>query len=388
MKIILICGGKGKRLWPLSTESTPKQFIPLYDNSESMLLKTYQEVTSLFNKKDIYIATIKQYKKEIKKEIKHFNNIIIEPDYIGTLGAVFNIAIYLKEEKKIDENEVIAILPIDHDADVNFYKNLYKANEIINKGISDLCLIGIKPTFPSIHYGYINSENGLVTSFKEKPNIEEATKLLANNALWNTGINIFKLKKVIDVSKNYLNYQNYKDFKKNYHNLPHTSFEYEVLEKEKNISVISSNSSWNDLGTWDRLALKLSPADEFNTSIINYEDKKIINEGVKNVILVNTSHGIKLLNKTVNDTKFYSWGYIKHLNTYNNNETTFTTNQITIFKDNIYKANKSSEYFISSGKCLINNKIINTGENIHLDENTEITALTFLEIIEVTLKKN
>lgn len=303
MKIVLLSGGKGKRLWPLSTDDMPKQFIPIFDNYSSMLKKTYDLNLKKNKKEDIYVATGYEYEEKIKVELFNFDNFIFEPAYIGTFGAILNVAVYLSENKNISLDEIVSIVPIDHDVDENFYNILFDAqNKILNDECS-ICLIGIEPSFPSCQYGYIIENNGVVESFCEKPNVEKAKSILLQKALWNSGIVVFRLRKIIEIAKNYCLYDTYNDFYNKYQLLPHSSFDKEVLEKEKNIAVVRSSLRWNDLGTWEILAYKMSKPDEYNTNIINFENKKIVNEGVEDAIIINTVNGIKIIKKQVDKEK-------------------------------------------------------------------------------------
>ena len=387
MKFVLLSGGKGKRLWPLSTDSVPKQFIPLFEDSNSMLKKTYNSVLSISDREDIYIATLKEYENEIKNEIPNFENFIFEPSCIGTFGAILNIAAYLKEIKKIPDNEIIAVAPIDHDVDSSFYNIINDAESLMNKNNSDICLIGIKPTFISKNYGYIINSNDIVLSFKEKPNIEEASELISKGALWNSGIIIFRLDKIIKVLKKYQKYSSYEEFLDNYISLPHTSFDIEVLEKEKNISILHSDHHWNDLGTWGVLSSKLSKEDKYNTNIINFEDKEIKNEGVCNSIIVNTKDGIKLMSKDTLNYNFCEWGYYEILNKFTN----LIIKRLIILpnKDIELEENINKEWFVLSGSGQItidgNNMNINSSDTLKIEKDKKyiVHSITKLEIIEI-----
>lgn len=393
MKVVLLSGGKGKRLWPLSTDNIPKQFIPIYNNESCMLKRTYNLILKDYGINDIYIATGNNYKKDVLNEINDFNNFILEPDYIGTFGAIINIAVYLNEIENISDEEIISVVPIDHDVDEYFYKILYSAEKMIKNTKYDICLIGIQPTFPSTQYGYIINSNNRVLSFKEKPDVNLAAKLVAENALWNSGIVNFRLKKLIEIAKEYLNYLSYDDFINKYSLLPHKSFDTEVLEKAKDLLVIGCNSKWNDLGTWDRLSSKISEPDEYNTNIINFEDKRIENAGIENSIIINTKNGIKLVKKSINNNIFKQWGYYEVLNNFDASFTHIKIKKLVILDNkNIsyqYHNYRAEEWFVLKGRgeIIIDGKysIVNPGDVVKVDKKTRhsIKALNELEIIEV-----
>ena len=296
MKYVLISGGKGKRLWPLSTDERPKQFVKIFNNT-CMLEITYNKLIKICDKEDVYIATGNEYVELTKETLPYFENIIIEKEAIGTFAAILNVAVYLKEIKNTSDNEIVSILPVDHDLDDSFYSALALAEKRIIDGNINLCLIGIKPNKPSTQYGYIISENGIIKEFKEKPNMELAQEYISNGALWNSGVVVFKLKEILDIAGKYLTYKTYDEFVEKYNTLPHISFDYEVLEKSNNVGLITYDKHFEDIGTWGNIANKISEPDEYNTNIINTEDKKIINDGVKDIIIINTKDGIRIVPK-------------------------------------------------------------------------------------------
>ena len=137
MKIVLLSGGKGKRLWPVSTDKVPKQFIKIFSDASSMLSKTYNLVLKKSKKEDIYIATGKEYSDSVIQEIQEFNNFIFEPDYIGTFGAILNVATFLENNSDLDE--IVSIVPIDHNVGEDFYGSLYDAEKLLTSCSSDIC---------------------------------------------------------------------------------------------------------------------------------------------------------------------------------------------------------------------------------------------------------
>ena len=395
MKIVLLSGGKGKRLWPVSTDKAPKQFVKIFKDSTNMLERTIKEIKKIEEEDNIFVATSYEYKKEIKKYTKK-KNIILEPGMIGTFGAILNIAVHLKYNNNCNDDEIVSVVPIDHDVSNDFYKILNKAEERINDD-TEICLIGINPTYPSTQYGYILTNNGYVDSFKEKPTTEEAVELISNNALWNSGLLVFRLDKILNIASKYLKFHNYKEFNEKYLTLPHISFDYEVLEKEKKLAVVKSLSSWNDIGTWEVLADKIKPADEHNTNIINFEQKEIRNKGVENSILVNSPYGILLTPKKNQKQVYRTWGFYEVLDNYDCEDFHLKIKKLTILPNkNIsyqYHNIRGENWFIlkGNGETIINgqkNKI-KAGDiiNISKKEKHSIKAINTLEIIEVQYGK-
>ena len=337
MRVVLLSGGSGTRLLPISTECCPKQFLPFFEADKSMLYTTYKNIKKFFP--FVYFATQSKYIELINTQIKEDINFIIEPDRIGTFGAVLNIANYFKYVEKLSDEEIISIVPTDHDVDCDFYKILEDAALCIKKRNTDICLIGIRPESPSTKYGYIVHENNILKEFKEKPDERLAQKLINNNSLWNSGIIVFKLKYIIDISKKYIEYGNYEEFLANYNNLPKISFDKEILEKNGNIGIIQSNKKWNDLGTWDSLSKKISTADQYNTNIINFEDKEIRNIGVRDSIIINSSNGLALLNKSKQQIYWEDWGFYKNIINYVDGEKNIKSIILNIYRGNTINYN-------------------------------------------------
>lgn len=393
MKVVLLSGGRGSRLWPLSTNDTPKQFIKIGNEGKTMLKETFDLVNNREN--DLYIATCEQYVESIKNELNDFKNIIVEPQAIGTFPAILNIVVYFYHQKNYNPEEIISIIPIDHKVNDKFYEILKVAKEEIIISNSNICLIGIKPTFISTQYGYIQSSNGIISEFIEKPNKEIAEELIKQNALWNSGVLILKLGNLVKLAKEYIDIESYEKFIENYINLPHNSFDKEFLEKEKNISIVKSPYEWEDLGTWEILSEKMTKPDKFNTSIINFENKKILNEGVEDIILINSIDGIKIVNKNKPKNKYQSWGSLEIINCYESDDY-----QINITKININKGEKlncprnlSVNWYIKAGQGQINidnvSKKIKPGDVLKIEKKQKLLLKVFdnLEIIEVAYGK-
>lgn len=316
MKIVLLSGGVGKRLWPISTEEIPKQYIKLKHN-ETMLMSTYKKVSHISD--SIYVATQKTQSDIVRKQLGNKIPIIDEPSLRGTFGAIMNITEYLKYKENILGNEIIVAIPVDHSVSANFYDIIKEIPKYLSDN-ADFCIIGIKPKYASTQFGYMIEKNNIVINFVEKPTEQMANELINNGAYWNSGILAFRLMTTDKILSKYLDITCYEEFSKKYNSLPKNSFDKEILEKSKKICMIKSNEQWDDLGTWNHLSDFISNSDEYNTNIINTENKKILNNGVKDSIIINTSNGIALYPKN-DDRVHYSTGYsykdFYHLNSEN-----------------------------------------------------------------------
>lgn len=384
MKIVLLAGGKGTRLWPATTDNIPKQFLKIFDNS-TMIQKIYDQLCKIYNKNDIYISTNKEYKKQIKKILKSFNNFIIEPNSNGTYSAILNISAYFKFKDRLIKEESICILPIDLNVDLDFFEIINEANNKVKKN-KKICLIGVTPTFPSEQYGYIIHSGNVVKEFKEKPNKVQALELMSQNALWNTGIVITNLGKLYAHLDKY-KFKDYNDFIKRYMEINKGSFDVNVLEKEKKLLVVNSKSKWCDIGLWENLAPILSNKDIYNTDIINLENKKIINDGINNAIIINSKEGLKLIKKK-NNIDIKSWGLYEELEIIDDN---IKINKINILsgRNTSYKFNTdiNLDLFIKSGEgeIIIDGKIekMYSNKKISIQKNQKyaIKSNNTLEII-------
>ena len=389
MKIVLLAGGKGKRLWPASTDEIPKQFLKIYGN-DTMIEKTYNDLCSLYDKNDIYIATNREYQKILEKLLPGFDNYIIEPKSRGTYSAVLNIGAYLKYEKNVLDDELICIIPIDSNVEKDFFK-IFKDVEKKYNEYPSICLVGIKPNSVSCGYGYIVHDEEKVISFKEKPNYEEALKLINKGALWNSGIFMVRLTKLSSLIEKY-NIKDYKEFIYKFLDIPRGSFDIKVLEKEKELFVITSDYEWSDIGVWNNLSSLISESDDYNTNIINYENKKIINDGVKNIILINSGNGIRILNKNNDNFCLKRWGSYEILNNYSGESSIKIKKLNFLPQKNIsyqYHNNRNEEWFILNGigEVIIDGvkKEVKSGDkiSIKIGEKHSIRSFTNLEVIEI-----
>ncbi|MED2185292.1 sugar phosphate nucleotidyltransferase [Bacillus wiedmannii] len=317
MKLILLSGGSGKRLWPLSNDSRSKQFLKVLKNEndemQSMVQRVWGQLTSLGIENNAVIATSKSQVDMINSQLGNDVPIIIEPERRDTFPAIALAASYLYSKEHVDLDEVVGVLPVDPYVENSFFERLLDLEKALNSSNADLGLMGITPTYPSEKYGYIvpNVEESTqeliqVSHFKEKPATAEAEELLKQNALWNSGVFAFKLDKIISLLDQKGLPVQYDMLVQQYAILPKISFDYEVVEKTENIVALPYNGSWKDLGTWNTLT------EEMGTSIlgkgnmgIECEENHIINEldipisvlGLSNIIVAASPDGILVSEK-------------------------------------------------------------------------------------------
>ena len=308
MNIILLSGGSGKRLWPLSNEVRSKQFLKILPSHESML----QRMVRMLPKYDtLTIATSANQVASINSQLKGKVNISIEPCRRDTFPAIALAVLYLKDVLKVAPDEPVIVCPIDPYVNSSYFDTLQKMARLIED--EGLLLMGIEPTYPSAKYGYIipasNSEIAEVKEFKEKPDVPTAEKYIAQGAMWNGGVFAFRLGYMLDKIEFLLGTKSYKNLYENYENLSKISFDYAVVEKEKNIKVIRYSGTWKDLGTWntlteamtDEVAGKaINPLCE-NTHIINELQIPLIALAVKDLAIAATPDGILITDKKQSD---------------------------------------------------------------------------------------
>ena len=277
MNVILLSGGSGKRLWPLSNDVRSKQFIKLFKNNdeyESMVQRVYRQITTVDADAKITIATSKSQASAIKNQLGEKASICVEPCRRDTFPAIALAAAYLHDELGVAENEAVVVCPVDPYVDNTYYEAVKNLQELAEQGGANLTLMGIEPTYPSEKYGYIIPESGenvsKVKEFKEKPDVETAKKYLAQSALWNAGIFAFKLDYLLDKAHSMIDFEDYRDLFNKYETMTKISFDYAVVEKESSIQVLRYSGDWKDVGTWNMMAEVMADktkGNSFGTSI-------------------------------------------------------------------------------------------------------------------------
>lgn len=364
MKSIILAGGSGSRLWPLSRDEYPKQLIS-FDDCESLLQKTFKRLCTFSKPSEIVTVTNVKHYSSIKLQLNHIDksNIVIgEPIGRNTAPAIASTMEYFKQTGCGDD--VVLIVPSDH-----LIKDVEAFNKTVEQGLilaeqGYIVTFGIKPSYPETGYGYIKTEKPLSTGYKverfvEKPDLPTAEKYLASGEYyWNGGIFMGKISVFLEEFKHYtpeiysqldsLDFSESSQIKYSiYEQMPSISIDYAIMEKSSKVALVELQSDWNDLGSWQSI-YNVKEKDE-NGNVLTgkvvvdnvknsfiYSQKEIVAvSGLEDIILVETEDAImackmgesqnvkKLYEKLkaqesdtikLHKTVFRPWGYYTCLN--------------------------------------------------------------------------
>ncbi len=314
MNIVLLSGGSGKRLWPLSNDVRSKQFIKIFPAGkgkyESMVQRVYRQIKEVDPEANVTIATSKTQVSAIHNQLGADVGISIEPCRRDTFPAIALATMYLIDELGVSPDEPVVVCPVDPYVDKDYFEAIKKLSDLASTGKANLTLMGIEPTYPSEKYGYIipkdTAEVSEVETFKEKPTVDVAKDYIARGALWNGGVFAYKLKYVADRAHELIDFNDYRDLFAKYDTLEKISFDYAVVEKEDKISVMRFKGQWKDLGTWNTLTEAMEEDiigkgvmnDKCNgVNIINELNVPILAMGLTDVIISASPEGILVSDK-------------------------------------------------------------------------------------------
>jgi mannose-1-phosphate guanylyltransferase len=328
MNIILLSGGSGQRLWPLSNDIRSKQFIKIFHKDdgelESMVQRVYRQIMEIDPNATITVATSKSQVSALNNQLGEEIGISVEPCRRDTFPAIALAAAYLKDVRNIGEDEAVVVCPVDPYVDKEYFKTVEELGDYALKSDANLVLMGIEPTYPSEKYGYIIPESGdnvsRVSMFKEKPNVENAKKFISEGALWNGGVFAFKLGYVLNRAHELIDFTDYNDLFNKYDTLNKISFDYAVVEHEPVIEVMRYNGTWKDLGTWNTLteAMDSTNVGEAilndtcdNVHVVNELNMPVLCMGLKDVVVSASPEGILVSDK---EQSSYIKPYVESLN--------------------------------------------------------------------------
>ena len=324
MQLILLSGGSGKRLWPLSNDARSKQFLQLLKapdgTMESMVQRVVRQIREADITRNITIATNSKQRDVIENQLGDSVSVVTEPERRDTFPAIALASEYLKMEKDCPDDEIVVVMPCDPYTEAGYFETIGKMVQAVEQNAAELVLMGIKPTYPSPKYGYIVPDSPIhrftdsplkVSRFTEKPTIAEAEKLLKQNACWNGGVFAFRLGYMTTIAEKYVTAGCFKELQCKYSEFPKISFDYEVAEKANSVAMVPYNGAWKDLGTWNTLTDEL-PSNIIgngilgnkcsNTHIINELGSPIFCDGLKDVVVSAGPDGILVCAKNTSET--------------------------------------------------------------------------------------
>ncbi len=310
MNIVLLSGGSGKRLWPLSNDVRSKQFIKIFKKGtegeyESMVQRIFRQIKAVDPDANVTIATSKSQVSAIHNQVGEDVGISVEPCRRDTFAAIALATAYLHDIRQIPEDEAVVVCPVDPYVEDDYFRTLKDMCVRAEKGDKNLVLMGIEPTYPSEKYGYIKPA-GDGYEFTEKPSADKAEKYIKEGALWNGGVFSYKLSYVLEKSRELLNTDSYEELFNGYQDLKKISFDYAVVEAEKSIEVVKYSGTWKDLGTWNTLteAMEESTIGEAilndkcsNVHVINEIGVPVLVMGIKDAVISTSPEGILVSDK-------------------------------------------------------------------------------------------
>ena len=182
MNVVLLSGGSGKRLWPLSNDTLSKQFLKLLKNEhreyESMVQRVIRQLTSVYPEISVFVSSNAAQSDILRRQLGDVD-AILEPERRNTFPAISLAAAYLRYSKQLDENEVFVVCPIDVFAEVKYFELLAEVEDLVCSGRNEIGLMGALPTYPTEKYGYILQKDASVSGFVEKPSATEAEDLIS-----------------------------------------------------------------------------------------------------------------------------------------------------------------------------------------------------------------
>ena len=313
MNVILLSGGSGKRLWPLSNDIRSKQFIKIFKTEtgyESMVQRVYRQITAVDPDANVTIATSKTQVSSIHNQLGDAVGVCVEPCRRDTFPAIALATAYLHDVKGVSPEEPVVVCPVDPYVNNDYFEALKKLSDLAAAGAVNLTLMGIEPTYPSEKYGYIIPESAeavsKVKTFKEKPDAKTAAAYIAQGALWNGGVFAYKLRYVLDRAHELIDFADYRELFEKYESLQKISFDYAVVEKEPEIQVMRFAGQWKDMGTWNTLTEAMEDPsigkailDDtcHNVHVLNELDVPVLCMGLKDVVVSASPEGILVSDK-------------------------------------------------------------------------------------------
>jgi len=317
MYYVLLSGGSGKRLWPLSNEARPKQYIKVVNKETnsmercSMIQRVWDQLQEAGIASRTVIAAGEEQTELIKSQLWDAE-IAVEPARRDTFAAVLLSCAYLHSKKGASREDYAVIMPVDPYTESGYFETVKGLEQVMRTSGAEVGLMGVVPSFPATQYGYIlpgeQRENYFtVRGFAEKPDETRASELMKEGALWNCGVFCVRLGSILERAAAYGVPEDYDAMYEAYERLPRISFDYEVLEKAENLAAVKFEGYWKDLGTWDALSDQMSTdvigkavldKDCENTQVINELAAPVVVMGARDLVVVAARDGILVAEKS------------------------------------------------------------------------------------------
>ncbi len=315
MNVILLSGGSGKRLWPLSNDNRSKQFIKILKREdgtvESMVQRMYRGIVSADKDADVTVATSRAQVAALHSQIGENITLSVEPCRRDTFPAIVLAAVFLHEIKHVDEDQLLMVCPVDPYVEDDYFEALKNLEKLaLSENDADICVIGAKPTYPAEKYGYILPKEKNADRFYgvcyEKPSEEKAKEYIAQGALWNAGVFVFKMSYILRRAHEKIEFTDYEDLYEKYESLNAISFDKEILETEEKVCVLEFSGPWKDLGTWNTLTEAMDDSATGkavvdssceNVNVLNELDVPVVCMGLKNVVVAASAEGVFVSDK-------------------------------------------------------------------------------------------
>ena len=316
MYYVLLSGGSGKRLWPLSNDARPKQYLRVVNKENnsmercSMIQRVWEQMQEAGIAEQSVITAGKEQTELIRSQVKGVQ-IATEPAGRDTFAAVLLSCAYLKSCAGASREDYAAVMPVDPYTEGSYFETVKKLETVMKHSCAEVGLMGARPSYPATKYGYMlpgekKEDYFTIRGFAEKPDEEQARKLMKEGALWNCGVFCVQIGKILDRAKAYGVPEDYEGLYQAYDRLPKISFDYEVLEKAQNLAAVEFQGFWKDLGTWDALAEQMS-TDTIGNVVLDEtcENTQVINElavpvaviGTRDLVVAASQDGILVADK-------------------------------------------------------------------------------------------
>lgn len=315
--VILLSGGSGKRLWPLSGQARSKQYIRFLADEQtgqpcSMVQRVWKQLKQAGLTEKCVICAAEQQKEILLSQLGNVR-IATEPEGRDTFPAVALSCAYLKSKMGAADSDTVCIMPVDPYTEQSYFETVKKMPGILTGSGAEIVLMGIQPQFPSGSYGYLLPEKQVdgyfpVRSFIEKPGVKEAKALIARGALWNGGVFCLRIGTVLQNLEQRKMPADFENLYRTYSLLPHISFDYAVVEKSSNLAAVPFSGMWKDIGTWDS-AVKIIERNARNSCVqdascrnvfaVNETNVPIVAVGVQNLIVAASNDGILVADSTM-----------------------------------------------------------------------------------------